>query len=1141
MRWTRVFASCAALIGCADSQSTQQQDGAVAISVDQRGVPRVLQAQALPAAPAATATESARVHVERLAGMWGVAPGTVPELRGVGEVAVPGGKVARIRQEIDGLPVWGRELRVFVKPGGELARASGTLVGTLTPRHAAVFRTDEAGAIARAVERTYGTRDDVHVGDTLARRVWYPTGNELVAAWVVDAYTSRGSSTDAELNRTILAADTGRVLEHRSLTADAAFSYRVFAETTGEKHPFDGPTLDVTPNPLGMPGSAYPDFRAPNLVSVEGLNSMNDAWLTADATETNGNNVDAYVDFNAPNGLSNGDFRANLTAPLTFDRTYNVHAEPMSSQDQQKAGITSLFYGINWLHDFWYDAGFTEAAGNAQKLNYGRGGVEGDAIRAEAQDNALGGSRNNANMSTPDDGMSPTMQVYLWSGSDTRTLTVSGRTPKATAAVFGPKQFDKTGELVLGVDGTAPANNGCEALTNTVTGKIVIVDRGDCSFKTKVLNAQNAGAIAVLIVNNQPAGLSQLGDDNMITTAITIPSFMVDQTEGATIKTEVAANATNARFQRVAGPELDGSLDSTLVAHEFGHYVHHRLSLCGTKMCGAMSEGWGDFLALMLIARDGDDLDGAYPFSVYTTPSFSDDATYYGIRRAPYSVDTTINGLSFRHMRESEPLPAGNIQNLGSNSEVHNAGEVWAAAMWEAYVALQKAGATAGTSFDTTRKKMAEYVVAGLLMAPPDASPLEVRDALLGAALAANRQVDHDTMLAAFARRGFGSCAVAPPPESQDFTEIVESDKVAGAAKVVDYTLTDDCDHDGVLDAGETATLKVQLSNTGHAGLSDVTVAVASTTAGVTVMTPTTNVGSLAQLATADVEVEIKLDSATAPVAGDLTLTVTAAGGCVDTLTVPYALRFNVDDVAEKSATESFDTDLSVWDAAADRWTHVREDALDGAWHGADLGGVSDTALTSPLIEASATDPLTITFQHKYSFEASQSGNTSTYWDGGLIEYSIDDGSTWQDISDLADPGYIGVITNQAGNPLAGKMAFSGQNAAWPAYDMLTLDLGTQLAGKQFRLRFRIGTDQASGDEGWTIDDIAFSGIVGTPFPTQVVDDQSCAAPDPGDGDMDPNDTDDDGGCCDAGPLRGSSTLLALGVLGLVLRRRRRR
>ena len=102
-----------------------------------------------------------------------------------------------------------------------------------------------------------------------------------------------------------------------------------------------------------------------------------------------------------------------ITSPNTFDRVYDVTIDPLSNQDQGRAATTQLFYVTNWLHDWWYDSGFNEKAGNAQQDNYGRGGADKDPLHAEAQDDAIN-SANNANMSTPPDGASPRMQMYLW-------------------------------------------------------------------------------------------------------------------------------------------------------------------------------------------------------------------------------------------------------------------------------------------------------------------------------------------------------------------------------------------------------------------------------------------------------------------------------------------------------------------------------------------------------------------------------------------------------------------------------------------------------------------------------------------------------------------------------------------------------
>ncbi|MFO7539515.1 MAG: M36 family metallopeptidase, partial [Chloroflexota bacterium] len=78
------------------------------------------------------------------------------------------------------------------------------------------------------------------------------------------------------------------------------------------------------------------------------------------------------------------------------------------------AAVTNLFYWNNLNHDIFYLYGFDEASGNFQVNNYGRGGVGGDDVRAEAQDGADVGNRNNANFFTPADGSRPRMQMYLW-------------------------------------------------------------------------------------------------------------------------------------------------------------------------------------------------------------------------------------------------------------------------------------------------------------------------------------------------------------------------------------------------------------------------------------------------------------------------------------------------------------------------------------------------------------------------------------------------------------------------------------------------------------------------------------------------------------------------------------------------------
>jgi hypothetical protein len=802
------------------------------------------------------------------------------------------------------------------------------------------------------------------------------------------------------------------------------------------------------------------------------------------------------------------------------------------------AAVTALFYTTNWLHDFWYDNGFIEATGNAQLDNYGRGGVDGDPLHAEAEDDALGTGLNNANMSTPGDGMSPRLQVYVWSGAQDVSLSYPGNTPAVGIAAFGPTTFDATATATL----TNPTN-GCTALAAAVTGQIAVIDRGTCTFKTKALNAQNAGAVGMVLVDNSatatvPPGL---GDDATITTTITIGTLSVTLAAGAVLKAAIAGGPTTVTLHRAVGVEHDGDLDASVLAHEYGHYLHHRLSNCGAQLCSAMSEGWGDFDALMFVLRSGDNLDGAFPLAIYSTVADANSA-YFGIRRAPYSADPAINGLSFRHMAAGAALPTGQpFLVLGQNNEVHNAGEIWAETLWEAYVALQKAG----TSYTATRTAMAKYVVGGLLMTPTDTTPTETRDAILLAARAASA-ADYATIAQAFARRGMGACAVSPDRNSTTFTGIVESTDVKGRLFAAPSTSSDSivtCDEDGIIDATESGRIYIPVSNSGQAAMTNLSITVTTTTPGVTVTSgplavATFDIGETIY-ATADVAVDGSLTDATE---GDFTVAITADNAC-ETIMQPIGVRLNVDDIPASSATDTFDVPASVWSASSGNWQHNRPTALDGVWHGDDQGQPGDVWLTSPPLKANASADLTVTFDHTYDFEST--------FDGGVIEFSVDNGTTWADVTTLTGvtPGYTDTLGTISDNPIGGRMAFSGTNPMFPAIDTVTLDFGTQLAGQTVLLRFRIGTDDASGGTGWTINNVAFTGIDNKPFPTQVADQHMCVAPGhPPDAGITSGDdagttpsSPVSGGCCDAGPMRTGNSLIAFGVLVVVLRRRRRR
>jgi hypothetical protein len=116
-------------------------------------------------------------------------------------------------------------------------------------------------------------------------------------------------------------------------------------------------------------------------------------------------------------------------------------------------------------------------------------------------------------------------------------------------AAFGPNPFSVTGNVVLADDGSAPPNspsNGCEPLINgaQIAGNIAFIDRGTCPFVVKVKNAQDAGAIGVIIADTvascPPAGMA--GTDP----TITIPSVRITLADANQIRPHVVAGTVTA-------------------------------------------------------------------------------------------------------------------------------------------------------------------------------------------------------------------------------------------------------------------------------------------------------------------------------------------------------------------------------------------------------------------------------------------------------------------------------------------------------------------------------------------------------------------------------------------------------------------
>ena len=300
-----------------------------------------------------------------------------------------------------------------------------------------------------------------------------------------------------------------------------------------------------------------------------------------------GNNANAYLDRDANNGPDGG---GTAVTNGVFDAVADLAAEPTKAANQAVA-VQNLFYLTNLMHDTLYLHGFDEAAGNFQADNFGKGGVGSDPVLAEAQD---GSGMDNANFATPADGSSPRMQMYLWTpGSPTHQAVVSGSAAvDGYGATFGPalSTTGVTGPLMWANDGASVStSDACESLPRrSMTGKLALIDRGTCTFLTKVKNVAAAGAIGAIVVNNVEGKAFTMGGSG----TIRIPSVMTELAARGGLSTAAnAGTSTTIRSRDPLPPMLDGDLDSDIVFHEYGHGLTWRMigSMSG-PMAGAIGE-----------------------------------------------------------------------------------------------------------------------------------------------------------------------------------------------------------------------------------------------------------------------------------------------------------------------------------------------------------------------------------------------------------------------------------------------------------------------------------------------------------------------------------------------------------------------
>lgn len=593
------------------------------------------------------------------------------------------------------------------------------------------------------------------------------TTNQFILAWDLSIHAKNGEDWWSVR----IDAQTGELIDQKNWTISCAQNHEHHSKTpTEENIAFhllnkaesayvnnastlsDGAQYMVYPIPVESPNHGNRSL----ILNPAEANASPFGWHDTDGidgaefTITRGNNVWAQEDRAGTNGTGyapDGGENLIFDFPLAFD------APPAIYED---AAITNLFYWNNVMHDVWYQYGFDEDAGNFQETNYSGDGFGGDFVFADAQD---GAGINNATFATPPDGNSPSMTMFLWSPAGPLNAPLTIESPSnleadinGREATFGPPLSNSVinANLVLvndvntfGLDYIA-----CGTVLNSaaINGNIAVIRRGECTFVSKVQKAQDAGAVAVIVVNNVPSATINMGGES---NTITIPSIMISQAEGEALITELEEGTTiNASLVNNGPYEIDGDFDNGIIAHEFGHGISNRLT--GGRFQSncllndeQMGEGWSDYFGLIMTMKSTDVATDGRGYGTYAVSQSTDGV---GIRPTPYSTDTTINPFTF------------NITNNQNLSQPHGIGYVWAQMLWDmTWLLIDDYGFDSDLYNGTGGNNIAmQLVVDGLKLQNCSPGFIDGRDAILAADQLAFDGANQCLIWEAFAARGLG-------------------------------------------------------------------------------------------------------------------------------------------------------------------------------------------------------------------------------------------------------------------------------------------------------------------------------------------------------------------------------------------------
>jgi extracellular elastinolytic metalloproteinase len=808
--------------------------------------------------------------------------------------------------------------------------------------------------------------------------------------------------------------------------------------------------------------------------SPEGWNMIDGIGINI----TRGNNTFTFLDED-DNDYPDPGTTVRPADSLNFDFSHDINKDPGLFKE---AAQVNLFYANNMMHDISYLYGFTEVAGNFQDKNYSGMGKGADGVSSQAFDGfkAVTPKFNNANFSTPVDGTSGRMQMFLWdrgiSNSAVKIIApaeISNSISSFGTASFGPRIPWSNEAPVQGLvsvvnqPGSVFPTQACGPVSANLTGRIALVDRGECNFIEKVSNAQKAGAKACIVCN--VAGINGGNGDEIISMGapqgsaivINIPSVFLKKSDCDRIRA-VIARGTEVEMQLqetlLEGPRYrDGSFDNGVIAHEYGHGISNRLtggpnnSSC-LNNDEQMGEGWSDFFSLITSVRPGDKGElkrGIGTFSVNQPPDGD------GLRRFPYSTDLKINPQTYNSIK--------------GTTAPHPVGEVWADMLWDLYWAMADKYGFDPDIFNTKsgNGKAIQLVMEGMKIQACRPGFIEGRDAILGADLLLFSGENQCLIWEVFAKRGLGYFASGGSANNRnDGTEDFESLPTCIKKLKISKKIPD------VVTSG--STIDVELKAVNHI--------------------PAT---------VKNVFIDDIIPQGYEYVEGSASRRANFKNGKLNISlgTMEYEAEVNITYklkvVSQKSATTilyNIDNGVEGFDIVPkigfDTWRIVSEGANSGkdAFFIPVTTEENDHSMMTPAIKLSSEKPV-LKFLHKY--------NTRPVLDGGYVSVSKDNGATWKNLDKEFIVNGPKETINYSTFAIPELKGFTGSTGG--KYISSFADL-SQYKNENVMIRFRFGTEDSTSFEngGWWIDDIeimdALSGTTLACINDEVKDKEACTA-----------------------------------------------